>query len=442
MASRSSRASLAFKVREEAALLARSRARVIHVANAEELRYRIPFDSSQFPGMPSHIANYTKGLPHDKATGVILNPNDFQTFIRAIDAGDKFSIREIPLGPQIPEPRFMSGIAGPGTDVRAWESMGGGNTYDLQGPDAQTVTMPPAPTLDSDELIAEITESYWMALLRDIPFSAFKTCSDVRNAVESLNRTAWVQLSKNGGNAFLTDAERRRLRGPFTPETVFRGITHGDLDGPYLSQFMLIGNTGIGNAHSIADGFIQYGGHRVDQRVRAVEKGRDFMTTWQSFMDVQNGADVRNREVYDDEVGFRFISTPRDLATYVHFDALYQAYLNACLIMLGMGVPFDKGLPFQLDDDIDKQQTFATFGGPHILSLVTEVATRALKAVRVQKFNVHRRLRPEAVGGLVERVFNEPNNDLFSGARRLCRELDDDLLDMVREHNSRQNELV
>lgn len=28
-------------------------------------------------------------------------------------------------------------------------------------------------------------------------------------------------------------------------------------------------------------------------------------------------------------------------STYVHFDALYQAYLNACLWLLAEGVPFD-----------------------------------------------------------------------------------------------------
>ncbi len=106
---------------------------------------------------------------------------------------------------------------------------------------------------------------------------------------------------------------------------------------------------------------------------------------------------MRGRETY--AAGYRFIATPRDLATYVHYDALYEAYLNACLILLGLKAPFDPGLPFQLADYRDKQQGFAQFGGPHILTLVTEVATRALKAVRYQKFNVHRRLRPEAVGG-------------------------------------------
>ena len=84
----------------------------------------------------------------------------------------------------------------------------------------------------------------------------------------------------------------------------------------------------------------------------------------------------------------------------MHYDALYEAYLNACVILLGLGAPFDPGLPFLRPDAVDKQQGFAQFGGPHVLTLVTEVATRALKAVRYQKFNVHRRPRPEALGGL------------------------------------------
>jgi hypothetical protein len=54
--------------------------------------------------------------------------------------------------------------------VRAWESQGAGNTFDLEGPDAQAVTMPPAPMADSPELIAEMAEVYEMALLRDVPF--------------------------------------------------------------------------------------------------------------------------------------------------------------------------------------------------------------------------------------------------------------------------------
>ncbi|MEO0968886.1 MAG: vanadium-dependent haloperoxidase, partial [Cyanobacteria bacterium J06639_18] len=154
--------------------------------------------------------------------------------------------------------------------------------------------------------------------------------------------------------------------------------------------------------------------------------------------------DVRGLETYvdvNDPLAYRFLATPRDLATYVHYDALYEAYLNACLLMLEMRVPFDPGLPFRLPDHIDKQQGFAQFGGPHILSLVTEVATRALKAVRFQKFNVHRRLRPEAVGGLVHRFKDESrDNKGLEVIETLVKALDGELLAEVVKHNELQNQ--
>jgi membrane-associated phospholipid phosphatase len=113
-------------------------------------------------------------------------------------------------------------------------------------------------------------------------------------------------------------------------------------------------------------------------------------------MAVQNGTanPVENRDL----VHRTFLHTPRDLAHYVHFDALYEAYLNAGLILLGLNAPVDQGNPYNFSRN---QVGFGTFGAPHLLSLVTEVATRALKAVWYQKWFVHRRLRPEEFGGLV-----------------------------------------
>ena len=64
-----------------------------------------------------------------------------------------------------------------------------------------------------------------------------------------------------------------------------------------------------------------------------------------------------------------------------------------------MQAPVDQGNPYQHSAN---QAVFGTYGPPHLLSLVTEVATRALKAVWFQKWFVHRRLRPEAFGGRIE----------------------------------------
>ncbi len=174
---------------------------------------------------------------------------------------------------------------------------------------------------------------------------------------------------------------------------------------------MLMGNTGINSKdpeHTPADGHISYGALRVDQRVRTAAPEHDYLQRWDEWLDAQNGADFRGMEKYvqnDAEGGLkkrRFITTGRDLATYVHYDALYEAYLNACLVLLANGAPFDAGIPFQAADLFDRQQGFAQFGGPHILTLVPEVATRALKAVRFQKFNIHRRLRPEALAARLQ----------------------------------------
>ena len=428
-----------------------------HQSNGEEFSYRKPEGDgpTREPSVPSLIANYTKGLPHDES-GLLVRAQDYQTFVRGIDSGDVRDFRDTPLGPDERccegIPQWRSRIARVGTaqrpglaQVRAWESAGAGQTFDLEGPDAQALTMPPAPTLTSPELATEMIEVYSMALLRDVPFAAFADKSEVYTAIERLNRSAWIDTP----GSRLNSAQRGRLRGPFGLKNVFRGVTPGEQEGPYISQFLLVGNQGLQNGNEVTDGMISYGAMRMDQRVRVAEPSRDYMTTWEAWLDVQNGADLRGTESYVPSEGdtdaipfgapFRFIATPRDLATYVHYDALYQAYLNACIIMLSEGVPFDPGLPFQLEDSFDKQQGFAQFGGPHILSLVTEVATRALKAVRFQKFNIHRRARPEAMGGLVTRYVNNDRVNI-GAAGALVEALGEELLEEVAIHNRQQNQ--
>ena len=412
-----SRQTHALDIRYEAARLATARPHPVHRSNGDEGRHRAQ------NGHPSYVGNFSKGLPHD-SEGFLIDPNDYQGWVRAIDSGDPRDFRALRLGPgpfqangdfQYVNPNDSNSLPilnwahtytePPG--VRAWESQGAGLTYDLEGPDAQAVTMPPCPSLDSQELIAEMGEVYWMALCRDIPFANWGSDPTIMEARGSLKRLWWFRRDKSLQLDGATDnlpssLARRRILSengvqPVPLEKLFRGVTPGEQVGPYLSQFLLIGNMGIAGAQSLSDGMIGYGAIRADQRVRVATSGQDFMQNWNEWLDVQNGADVRGRETYAS--GYRFIATPRDMATYVHFDALYEAYLNACLILLGLGAPFDPGIPFQLADYKDKQQGFAQFGGPHILTLVPEVATRALKAVRYQKFNVHRRLRPEALGG-------------------------------------------
>ncbi|MEO1616307.1 MAG: vanadium-dependent haloperoxidase [Planctomycetota bacterium] len=470
-----SRSQAAEDVRINAAKLASSRPPVTHQTNGEEYEYRDGTGSAT----PTFLGAYSKGLPHNLETGLIANPTDFKLFINGIQSGDPVDFEKTPLGPAADVDRIggtpsveaitperlnreevwqsaiakchelNNPVAGEvGARVRAWESASAGNVFDLQGPDAQAVTMPPAPRLDSEELLAEMAEVYAMALLRDLPFSDFPLhesdvaaggmeqdrtkvdCDDwevdseqLSLAGDMLRQLPWVSgMADEWG---FDAAEQSRRRDLTYDASLFRGQTPGENTGPYLSQFLLLGTTNLRGARAITDGQIQYGAIEISQRVRVATPRKDYMVTWPQYIDVQNGADLRDAETYVEPGsspgfdGFRFMATPRDLATYVHYDALYEAYLNACLYLLASGAPFDRGIPFLEADAFDKQQGFAHFGGPHILSLVCEVATRALKAVRYQKFNVHRRLRPEAVGGRVDRWQN-------------CEHLRDGVLDPLR----------
>lgn len=439
-----SRREQSYAVRQSAAAIAATRPHPSHRSNHDEHRYRTP------QNQPSYITAFTKGLPHDRDTGLLQNPSDYAFFLRAVTTGDFSDIRNVPLGPPASDANsgscrrlYRSGISrSPAVRPRAWESMGGGLAFDLQGPDAQAVTIPPAPTITSGELALEMTELYWMALLRDVPFSQFKSSKLVARAICSLNSHCWTQCAKYPLQS-MSSFQRRRLRSCYTEQTVFRGPIRGDSVGPYISQFLLAGSPGVSNDGDAADGFIGYGGTRIDQRVRIAAR-LDYMTTWEAWLDVQNGADVRGREFYAslEGDGFRFIHTPRDLATYVHYDAVYQPYLNACLILQDLSAPMDPGLPFHGNDVVDHQQAFMPFGGPHVLSLVAEVSSRAIKAVCFQKYNVHRRLRPEAVGGLLERYHVDGDDGVFEAVGPLYNKMDSDVLDQVAALNKHYNETV
>jgi len=293
--------------------------------------------------------------------------------------------------------------------------------FDLEGPDAQAVTMPPAPRIDSAQNSAEMGELYWMALLRDVSFIDYGTGMNTDAA--GLTTAAANSLT----NEF-TDFRGPKVGAPpndiVTPETLFRGFTPGDLAGPYVSQFLLKGTIdSVLNPLPNDRGFIKYGTLRIDQRQKTAAAGLDYLTDFDDWLCVQNGEDRSDTDQFDATP--RFILNLRDLATYVHFDAVQEEYLNACWILLNMPARLDPGNPYV---DSRTQEGFGTFGPPHILTLVAEVVTRALKAVWFQKWFVHRRLRPEEFGGRID-VHLRGQPDVPPGTRYPM--INDEILDSL-----------
>jgi len=412
----------AYRVRVEAAELARSRAHPEHRANGDEAAY----------GSGRNGMSFTKGMLHDPSTGLVADQQDFQAFRNAINNGfiDPFTLNvQVPTDPKatiighFAPHQVDAAVAKVQLDGdrkpkrRKWEAPTAGTAFELEGPDAQAVTMPPAPALGSDELAYEMAEVYELALLRDERLADFRQGSNNANlqrAIENLNAATYRPASGTGR------PRKTDQNGDVTAQTVFRGSSPGVEVGPYLSQFMLIGNPGLApsDPQQVTAGLVQYGAQQIDQRV-PVAKPTNYMLTFEDWLIVQNGFNTQdNAALFDPKAKRRFITTPRDLATYVHYDALYQSYLNACLILLSMGTPFDPGFDalsgggklsiktgVGSDAALERQAGgFALYGGPHILTLVTEVATRALKAVRFQKFNNHLRLRPEALAARIEKA--------------------------------------
>jgi hypothetical protein len=298
----------------------------------------------------TYIGNFHKGLPHDGFGEV--DKAAYKKLLKILDTRTGFETIPLSGGRLMVNPQ-----AGLATDV--------------EGPNPKTLKILRAPRVDSAETAAEAVELYWMALLRDVRFTDVATNADVAAAAAEISG--------------LQDFTGPRQGGQVTPQTIFRGCFHGDLDGPFVSQFLL---------HDIF-----YGSLTISQQQQTVQAGIDYLTSFPTWLAIQNGQAPAGGPAI---APARHIQTMRDLAHYVHVDALYEAYLNACLILLGHGAPLDPGNPYlPPKPDSATQIGFGTFGGPHVLSLVCEVATRALKAMWWQKWYVHRRLRPEAYGGLV-----------------------------------------
>ena len=132
----------------------------------------------------------------------------------------------------------------------------------MQGPDAHAFVQPPAPAFASRAQAAEISENYWMALLRDVPYSQY--------AANPIANAAAADLTLYGA-----DFNGPKIGGAVTTATLFRGLTPGDLVGPYLSQF-----------------FYQdcnFGANKIEQKITTTVPGVNYMTDFATWLAVQRG---------------------------------------------------------------------------------------------------------------------------------------------------------
>ena len=293
-------------------------------------------------------ASYSKALPHD-ALGH-PDPAAYRTYVQALASGNAEEMERIPLG------GYMK-LANPHAAL----------AFELTGPDAQQLTLPPPPAMHSAERAAELVELYWHALLRDVPFADYGSNALVKRACDELTSL----------RAFTGPRENDSV----TPAVLFRGATSGGRIGPQISQFLLRD--------------IPFGATKVPQKYRIAAPGRDYLTGFDEWRAMQNGGLAPSTAFAD---GASHIVSGRNLTEYVHRDFTYQAFLGAALMLLKISAPLDGSIPYQYSLS---QGGFVTFGAPDVLHYVVAVANSSLKPAWFQKWMVHRTVRPEELAARV-----------------------------------------
>jgi membrane-associated phospholipid phosphatase len=345
-----------------------------HSARAYDMRIASA-ESFRAMSLPKHQPNgdeelyadkrnsFAKCLPHDDLGRV--RPDAYESMTAAINSGRTEDYKKIPMGGQL-----------------KLKNPQAAHSYAMEGLDTHQFLMRPAPTFASAEQAGELVEVYWQSLTRDIPFSEYETNRKILDACEDLTR--------------MSDFRGPKIDGRVTPGTFARADFPGVLNGPYLSQFLLL---------PVASGATKY-----EQKVHTELPGSDYLTLYATWLDTLRGA-ASKTDTFDPVL--RYVRSGRDLAAWLHRDWAYQGYLNAALIMLEMGSAFRGGLDvvrtYSDNNPLlysTNEEGFVTWGAPDITELVARVSKLAFQACWCQKWLVHRRARPDEIAGHVHNHVN------------------------------------
>ena len=336
------RAEDAYKIRKDAAEASQVKKSVAHPDNGDEARY------------PTHFNNYSKGLPHD-ALGVVA-PNAYDALLNALNTGLNADFEAIPQG------------AVNGSKQRNPQAA---YTFFMEGQDPWSFTMPAAPAFASAQQASESIEVLWQALTRDVPFAQY--------ASHPLTQQAATDLSR------FSDFRGPKAAGQVTTGTLFRGIAPGELNGPYLSQFLWRP--------------VPFGALTITQKYNVPVAGNNHLTNYNEWLAIQNGANPSGITALSTDPTPRYLRNNRDLAQYVLRDFNAQPYMNAALVInsFGAGVYADSN---PVNNTVTQTRE-PMWGINHALDMVSRMAVISQSTAWYQKWLVHRRARPEVFFGRV-----------------------------------------
>ena len=317
-----------------------------------------------------HIKNYaacfTKALMHDKRGKVSVK--DFLTLLRGLRTGS-WEIEKVKLGGtmKLVDPACLF-------------------STELFGFYPATYRLASCPNFSSNQTASEMAELYCMALLRDLPFTSYTSNLAVLHVCDMLSEFTDFRGPKSKTSI------SKAFGGKITSGTLFRGTTHGDLEGPYVSQFFFYTyNQGIAS---------------MNQKYAFFTPGIDYMTTSETVLSCQNGTPLEKR--ITSPTYPRFVMTLRDGASYCYNDFPGQPAATAAMILLSLKTPFGSYNPYA-NGTLVKESAFVDFGIVDLFNLIERGTRLALLACWQHKWS-NLRLRPEAFGFQVHKALTSKEN--------------------------------
>ncbi len=154
------------------------------MASNGDTHYKIKIGNRKVVG----IGSFHKTLPHNEYGEV--QKYAFKKFVKATEGKAKFG--DVPTG----------GFNSPAKGTAEFVNPQAGLAKDRLTAKPSHYEIPPAPKVVSNTTAAEMTELYWMAVLRDVSFDKFDTSTMqtqiVKKAADEINKEIQQSIGKSG----------------------------------------------------------------------------------------------------------------------------------------------------------------------------------------------------------------------------------------------------
>lgn len=333
--------------------------------NSEEFKYRDK----------NYVGSFHKGLQHDE-NGLLIAISEYEKMRNSIIYNDQQKLASV---------RLATGAVGKLVNPLA------ANSSVLVGIQQSSIKDQYIPELSSLAGATEMIELYSQNISRDVNFETYESNSIIQSILDENHMN-----KSNVRSNFVYPPSNQ----PFTPKTLFRGISSEEHVGPYISQFLYL-DVPMG-ATILKQKYV------TPKPVSAATSRVEWGVSRSELAIIQN-TDLNNPGLPGPTdvscLDHVYIHSGRSLAEAVHSDPAYQFFYQTSLILASLGVKQNPGFPVY-----PNQSPFITGGGgPNVQCCIAEVTGLALKHSWFWKWTVSRRERPEAQSILVDMIKNDPD---------------------------------